>query len=481
MPELNLERAISQSLGIPRDQLSREIVRENLTVLDASSMEIRDLTGLEFAANLEVLVLRNNLIEDLSPIRDLAKLRKLDLSGNRLRSVDGLVPLSGSKMRQQVSDLQLSLENRKIPRDRKEEAKRELTDLIERLQLGPWSLSELNLSDNRLLGLSGIGGLTDLVFLNVSKNSLIDLEGVSQLKSLATLYAQENQLGRIESYVDENKNKAYDLGEAFEDQSGNGKRDTDPLTELRNLPELTHLFLYDNHLSSLDSMKALPKLRTLFASGNKIRDLPDFTELDKLIRLSLSDNQISDLSKLSKLNRLEHLYLVENRITDLRPLQRLNNLRELQLQRNQIADAKPLGLLANLEVLSLAYNLLYDASFVRTLGKLRRLSVPSNCLPENGLSSDEDLQLLRANGCFVSLGEQRKRIVEAETLVEFLAGYPKANQELGDYLAQNGYERLMDYLEDSSFNEDQKAEAFGLWEQALKRGKRLQDSGFFED
>ena len=96
--------------------------------------------------------------------------------------------------------------------------------IVERLQLGPWSLQELNVSENRLLGLSGVEHLSDLVFLNASRNALIDLEGISKLKSLVTLYLQQNQLGRIESFVDENKNKTYDLGEPIDDQSGNGKR-----------------------------------------------------------------------------------------------------------------------------------------------------------------------------------------------------------------------------------------------------------------
>ena len=48
--------------------------------------------------------------------------------------------------------------------------------IVERLQLGPWSLQELNVSENRLLGLSGVEHLSDLVFLNASRNALIDLE-----------------------------------------------------------------------------------------------------------------------------------------------------------------------------------------------------------------------------------------------------------------------------------------------------------------
>ena len=55
---------------------------------------------------------------------------------------------------------------------------------------------------------------------------------------LVTLYTQGNQLGRVENFVDENKNKIYDIGESFDDESGNGKRDTDPLSELKRSPDV---------------------------------------------------------------------------------------------------------------------------------------------------------------------------------------------------------------------------------------------------
>ena len=86
-----------------------------------------------------------------------------------------------------------------------------------------------------------------LQHLNVSENALIDLEGTSQLKRLVTLYAQANQLGRVEGYVDENRNRQYDPGETINDESGNGKRDVDPLVELR------HFSLVNLHLWEFDS------------------------------------------------------------------------------------------------------------------------------------------------------------------------------------------------------------------------------------
>ena len=478
VPELNLEKAICQSLGVSRDNLTRKLVEEELTSLDASSMEIRDLTGLEYAKNLKILVLRDNLIEDISPISNLAHITKLDLSGNRIRNLSGLVPLSGSKMRKEVADFQLSLEDHKISRSQKNEVIQEMSEVVERLKLGPWALRELNLSGNRLLGLSGIENLTDLVFLNVSKNALLDLEGLSKLKNLVTVYAQENQLGRVESYVDENKNKTYDLGEPIEDQSGNGKRDTDPLIELKSLPQLTNLYLYNNLLTSLDSIEDLPKLKTLFVSGNQIKDISRLQFFPSLVRLSLSNNQITDLSGLRDSNRLQQLFLVENRISDLRPLQGLNRLKELHLQRNLIVDPKPIESLSGLEILSVSYNLIYQGSFFRKLDKLKRLSLSYNCFRPEDSDLVNDIQRLRSNGTFVTLGKQRKRIIEAELLSGFLSGYPQANQELGDYLSLNGYNLFMDFVEDSKVSSEVKSASILYWLNTLKRGKKLENFDF---
>ena len=478
VPELNLEKAICQSLGVSRDNLTQKLVEEELTSLDASSMEIRDLTGLEFAKNLEILVLSNNLIEDISPISNLASITKLDLSGNRIRNLSGLVPLSGSKMRKEVADFQLSLEDRKISRSQKNEVILKMSEVVERLKLGPWALRELNISGNRLLGLSGIEHLTDLVFLNVSKNALIDLEGLSKMKTLVTLYAQENQLGRVESYVDENKNKSYDLGEPIEDQSGNGKRDTDPLIELKSLPQLTNLYLYNNLLTSLDSIEDLPRLKTFFVSGNKIRDISKLQFFPSLVRLSLSNNQITDLSGLRESNRLQQLFLVENRISDLRPLQGLISLKELHLQRNLIVNPKPIESLSGLEVLSVSYNLISQGSFFRELNKLKRLSLSYNCLRPEDSELVNDIQRMKSNGTFVTLGKQRKRIIEAELLSGFLSGYPQANQELGDYLSLNGYNLFMDFVEDSKVSDEVKSASILYWLNTLKRGKKLEDFDF---
>ncbi|MBP52223.1 MAG: hypothetical protein CMI27_03660 [Opitutae bacterium] len=480
IPEPALENALCQALGVDRTELTAEGVSSILS-LELNSKGLRDLAGLENAVNLEVLVMRDNLIEDLSPILGLANLVKLDLSGNRLRRAGSLVKLSGHKMRAKVSELQLSLEDRRLSKDEKSSTILEMSELIQRLQTGPWALKELNLSNNLLLGLSGVEHLKDLTHLDVSGNSLIDLEGVGELKLLTTLYAHGNQLGRVESFEDENKNKSYDLGEPINDQSGNGKRDTDPLIEIKSMPNLSSLYLYDNILEEIGSMEDLPRLQILLLSGNKIEDVNGLGQFKNLVRLTLSDNKISSLKGLDKLEKIQHLYLVENRISDLRTLQKMNTLRELRLQRNQFHDLAPIEQLPRLESLYLSQNLIFKLGNIANLPSLRRLSLTGNCLPDDDEKTNEQVNKLRGRGVFVSFGNQRKRVTEAETLVNSLIGHPRSSRELGEYMQVNGYLRFMDLVEDTTVGEEEKRIAYNTWEQTLRRGKSLKDLPFLKN
>ena len=150
IPEPALQHAIARSLGVKEQDLTKSLLENKLIRLEANDLGLRDLTGLNHAKNLESLVLRDNLIKDLTPLQGLSKLKNLDLSGNQLTSLDSLALMPGNALR------------------------------------------ILNLSRNRLLGLSGVGGFPALAQLDVSNNALIDLEGVGKLKGLINLFAQEN-------------------------------------------------------------------------------------------------------------------------------------------------------------------------------------------------------------------------------------------------------------------------------------------------
>ena len=111
-----------------------------LTDLSATGAKIRSLTGLEFGANLTVLILNNNGCSDLSPLSGLTRLEALDIGGN---PVTDLSPLAG------------------------------LT-----------KLEFLEIPDCKIVDLSALKGLNHLTNLNLANNQITDLTPLAGLKRL---------------------------------------------------------------------------------------------------------------------------------------------------------------------------------------------------------------------------------------------------------------------------------------------------------
>lgn len=448
IPEPALQSAIARSLGVREQDLSKSLVEKNLTRLQANDLGIRDLSGLEHAKNLESLVVRDNLIDDLSPIQKLSKLNNLDLSGNRLKDLSSLVSHPGISVSSAHSTANHS------------------------------ALRILNLSRNRLLGLSGIEHFPSLAQLDVSANSLIDLEGVGKLNELVNLYAQGNQLGRIESFVDKNRNKEFDPGEPFSDSSGNGKRDVDPLVELKDLPNLAALHLYNNRIQSVKELNNLPKLRSLLLAGNLISSPLSLSQYETLNILSLGNNRIHDLKGLEKLQSLERLDLSENQICDLRLLRDLKNLSVLDLNSNMLTKLDDLSGLIKVETLGLSRNLIFDPSPVLSLPKLRRLTISFNQVSFEKTKIKDLLSQCEARGVYINKRNQIEFRPQVQSLVRSLIGHAKSNELLGEYLRKHGYPRLIDFFLNQQLKSEEVDKAMVAWENALKFDKLLGSTPF---
>ena len=93
IPDPHLKKAIRETLNLP-DEIpitSQEMLR--LTRLRVKSSDLKDLTGLEYAINLETLSLSGSrTVSDLTPLANLIALRNLNLSGNQIRDIR---PLAG--------------------------------------------------------------------------------------------------------------------------------------------------------------------------------------------------------------------------------------------------------------------------------------------------------------------------------------------------------------------------------------------------
>jgi hypothetical protein len=137
-PDAGLKQAVEDALGVsdptPSDMLG-------LTSLIRYYMDIRDLTGLEYATNLRELSLSSNAITSLSPLSGLTGLQSLTMEDNRVSS---LAPLSG------------------------------LTNL-----------GFLNMEANCISDLSPLLGLTSLRYLNVGENPLSDEAYETQIPQIA--------------------------------------------------------------------------------------------------------------------------------------------------------------------------------------------------------------------------------------------------------------------------------------------------------
>jgi Leucine-rich repeat (LRR) protein len=473
IPDPALQRAVAYSIGVNEKSLTLRLVQEKLEYLEANDRGIRDLRGLEHAYSLKTLVLRDNLIENFSPLADLKNLVKLDISGNRLSNLDSLVPLAGTELQNRVNQLKGKMNDSSLSNEDRTQMTLELSELSRKLKGGRRIIRELNLAGNRLLGLSGIHHFTSLVHLDVSENALLDLEGVGDLKNLVNFFAQGNQLGRPESYTDENRNKQFDQGESFRDISGNGKRDSDPLAEIRDLEKLSNLHLYNNSIKKVDSLSNLPRLNTLLLSGNQIEQIRNLGQFDSLRQLSLSNNRLYSLDGVQSLFNLNRLNLAENQICDLRPLRNLSQLRAIDLHSNLLINLSDMSLLRNLESVGLSRNFIEDPTPIFKLPRIKHISLAFNYLPLENEVYQETAALALAKGARLQVANQQDYLPEAKELVNCLLGFPDSNRELGNYLRENRYLRLTEFLGSSRYQEQVKKESLVEWKEALLKGKPL--------
>ena len=92
VPDPNLRQAIREALSLPDGVPLTQLEMLRLQRLKAWRRDIKDLTGLQYATNLELLALWGNQITDLSPLAHLTKLRELNLAYNAVESVE---PIAG--------------------------------------------------------------------------------------------------------------------------------------------------------------------------------------------------------------------------------------------------------------------------------------------------------------------------------------------------------------------------------------------------
>ncbi|MBN2130526.1 MAG: leucine-rich repeat domain-containing protein, partial [Sedimentisphaerales bacterium] len=250
-----LKAAVENELWIsdptPTDMLG-------LTTLNARWEGISDLTGLGYAANLQVLRINNNEISDISVVATLSNLTVLDFHDN---NVSDISVVSGLRY---LSELAIRGNN--------------ITDLSP--VAGLTDLKFLFASFNQISDISPLAGLTKLLYLNLDGNQISNLSPLSGLDDLPTVMLRDNQIS-----------------------------DISPLAGLNGIRILD---LHGNHISDISPLAGLGTLRTLHLSQNQVSDISPLAGLSSLSFLILSENQIHDISALSGLTSLDRLDLRDN-------------------------------------------------------------------------------------------------------------------------------------------------------------------------
>ena len=280
IPDPNLRAAIAEELG---KSPNAPITVEEMTTLRkliVPDRGIQDLTGLQFATNLDDLTLGwwgrgGNQVSDLSPISGLINLRRLFLNDN---PVSDISPLRGLK-----NLTRLSLEGTLV------------SDIS--LVRGLTNLTRLSIHGILISDLSPVVGLINLEELSFANESLSDLSPLAGLINLKYIFSWNNSIS--------------------------------DLSPLAGLTKLELINFCGGDISDLTPLAGLTDLKELYLAGEKISDISPLAGLTGLTRLGLEDNNISDVSPLAGLTQLKWLGIHNNKISDFSPLDGLRENIEL--------------------------------------------------------------------------------------------------------------------------------------------------------
>ncbi|MEQ8174503.1 MAG: leucine-rich repeat domain-containing protein [Syntrophomonadaceae bacterium] len=342
--DAQLEAAIRNALNKSSGDIT-DVDMASLTLLYAWSKGITDISGLEYAVNLQTLYLFDNQISDLTSLANLKVLKLVDIRNNNLN----LSP--GSDAMRIINTLEST--GARVSYNRQNMKNNESAlHIIIRDQLGipdgeeltgqnMAGLTRLTLSGGNIQDLSGLELAVNLQKLDLSANKITDISPLYGLTNLNDLDLQLNQISDI--------------------------------SPLENLTGLRSLNLGHNQVSDISSLANMTHMQSIFIWENNISDISVLVNMPELEHISAGENQLSDISSLANHKSLKTIYLGNNRIKDISSLAGLSVLNYLRLNQNQIGDIMPLANLTELETLEIYGNQVSDISPLSKLTKIKRL------------------------------------------------------------------------------------------------------------
>ena len=303
IPDSNLESAVLAALGRTNGPITTADIL-GLTNLTVGTV-VTNLSGLEYASNLESLFLYYGNVGSLSPLTGLLHLSSLSLEHGFSQNLTGLSSLSG--------------------------------------------LTNLDLYSSTFTNATGLAALTNLMFLDLSWTRLSDFGPLAGLPHLQYLDLSGNPMGNCAALA------------GLTNLSGSLYLDNASLsniTGLGGLTNLTELTLYQDQVSDLTPLVALTSLAALDLADDPVRDFSALAGMTNLQSLFVEGTAISNLNRLPLLPRLTMLDANYNRLDDLNALAGCTNLQWLNASYNWLTNIDALTNLSQLRTVYLQINLL---------------------------------------------------------------------------------------------------------------------------
>ncbi len=275
---------------------------KKLEVLDVSRNAITDFISLNKFQNLNTLNINTTFRGKIDSFPTLPSLTNLDISFNEISS--GNSQEIFIKFKNCVNVKTLSVSNNTI------------ANIYSLMNDGHGNiifpnLESVQLQNNGIYAIAGIGVYQKLKELYLSNNQIKDIEPIFKLTNLEILNLDYNTVQKIEGIEQLRKLRYLNL-------SGCGIR------------------------TGFSSLGSLTNLTDLNVAGNNISNLKPFVAIKTLRYLNLTDNKVKDLSGIENLENLEELYMTGNNIQDITPLLKLKKLKSVYMNKIKEADFKKL-------------------------------------------------------------------------------------------------------------------------------------------
>ncbi|MBN1339363.1 MAG: hypothetical protein JXA03_08570 [Bacteroidales bacterium] len=299
--------------GTPTEEELHGLLRiEELDL--AGRGDITDLSPLRKLYNLKKLNLSGSGANDFSPLMELFKLEYLDVSGTAITTTDNLALLS---------ELQ--------------------TLIIENTRIGSlMPLVNLNLkyiyADE-----SGVNDQESFDFVKQRPGCLVVFK-TSQLynwwQNLPEVWRE--YFKEVHSFTDlPSPEEMHTLlySEKMEVVNNRGISDLKPLIMLRNLKEISLSGTQVTDISTLTSFRHLTRLEL---NQCPVSDLLPLAQMTSLARLSIQNTPVKDLKPLASLTGLQYLNVSGTSVGNLKPVESMTELRVIEFSNTSIKNITPL-------------------------------------------------------------------------------------------------------------------------------------------